>query len=82
MTIGELLEALSPYLASAGAPETVSGIAGIAQIFGVSESTAKRIKASGIINKAISQSGRVIVTDVKLARELYSKATHSTRHNL
>lgn len=48
---------------------------GIASIFGVSISTAKRIKASGIIDKAISQHGRVIVTDVDKALELYRRAT-------
>ena len=42
----------------------------IASIFDVSISTAKRIKASGIIDKAISQHGRVIVTDVDKALEL------------
>lgn len=79
MTLGELVEVLGTMLNVAlksPAPDTVSGLAGIAQIFGVSTSTAKRIKASGIIDQAISQRGRTIVTDVKLARELYHRSTH------
>lgn len=77
MTLGELLDEIRAALGPQ--PETVTGIQGLAQIFGVSESTAKRIKASGVLNKAISQSGRVIVTDVKLARELFSNATHGRK---
>ena len=46
---------------------------------GVSESTAKRIKKSGVISKAISQKGRVIVTDVELARTLYAEACHGRK---
>ena len=71
MTLGELLEAISVVKRST----TVTGLEGIASIFGVSISTAKRIKASGIIDKAISQHGRVIVTDVDKALELYRRAT-------
>jgi hypothetical protein len=46
------------------------GIAGIAQTFNCSMTTANRIKASGKIDRAISQHGRVIVIDVDLALEL------------
>lgn len=59
---------------------SVYGIDGIARIFGVSASTAKRIKASGVIDKAVSQKGRVIVTDVTLARRLWAEHTHGRRH--
>lgn len=74
MTLGELLEAISVARRDRR-PATVAGLEGIASIFGVSISTAKRIKASGIIDKAISQHGRVIVTDVDKALELYRRAT-------
>ena len=50
----------------------VRGIGGIADIFQVSLSTAKRIKASGRIDKAIIQRGRVILTDPELALRLYA----------
>jgi len=78
LTVGELLNILSCETK----PETrkvVKGIAGIAEIFGVSVSTAKRIKTSGVINEAISQSGRIIVTDVEKAQALFHKATHARR---
>lgn len=74
MTLGELLEAISVARRDRR-PTTVIGLEGIASIFGVSISTAKRIKASGIIDKAISQHGRVIVTDIDKALELYRRAT-------
>ena len=48
----------------------VYGIAGIAQLFNCSMTTANRIKASGKINKAISQSGRMITIDAELALQL------------
>lgn len=48
------------------------GIKGIAEIFGCSIPTANRIKASGKIDKAISQIGRCIVIDVEKALELSS----------
>lgn len=48
----------------------VHGIAGIARLFGVARSTANRIKQSGVIDEAISQCGRSIVTDTVRAIEL------------
>lgn len=50
------------------------GIAGIARIFNCSISTANRIKASGKIDKAISQRGRLIVVDVEKAIQLFDSA--------
>lgn len=78
LTVGELMELLdvvktipqeAPKL-----PERrlVYGIAGIAQIFNCSITTANRIKASGRIDKAIMQSGRIIVVDAELALELFN----------
>lgn len=51
----------------------VYGIAGIAQLFNCSMTTANRIKASGKIDKAISQSGRMIAVDAELALQLMKK---------
>jgi hypothetical protein len=48
----------------------VYGIAGIAQLFNCSTTTANRIKKSGVINKAISQCGRMITVDADLALSL------------
>lgn len=81
LTVGELIHIIrtSIEVGLQDVPPTVKGIEGIASIFGVSTSTAKRIKASGVINEAISQSGKVIVTDVKRAKELYHTATHGRK---
>ena len=54
-------------------PRLVYGIKGIAQIFGVSERQARYIKSSGVINKAIKQQGRTIVTDAALALQLFGR---------
>lgn len=51
----------------------VYGIAGIAQLFNCSMTTANRIKASGKIDKAISQTGRMIAVDADLALQLIKK---------
>lgn len=51
----------------------VYGIGGIAQLFNCSKTTANRIKASGIIDKAISQTGRMIAVDADLALQLMKK---------
>ena len=79
LTVGQLMD----LFAKAQAPATqaqpkeekrlVYGIAGIAQIFNCSMTTANRIKASGKINQAISQCGRMITVDADLALELMKK---------
>lgn len=51
----------------------VYGIAGIAQLFNCSKTTANRIKASGKIDAAITQSGRMIAVDADLALQLLNK---------
>lgn len=49
----------------------VYGIAGIAQLFNCSMTTANRIKASGRIDEAITQHGRIIVVDADQALLLF-----------
>lgn len=78
LTVGELMELLETIKTTPQeAPKTpkkqmVYGIAGIAKIFNCSMTTANRIKASGRIDRAIKQHGRIIVVDADLALELYS----------
>ncbi len=48
----------------------VYGIAGIAQLFKCSMTTANRIKQGGVIKAAIAQSGRMITVDADLAVKL------------
>ena len=83
LTRGELIAVLEKMReVTNGATRTVSGLQGLAELFGVSLSTAKRLKASGILDRAISQRGHVIVTDAEMALRLYREATHSTRRKL
>ena len=60
----ESTEAATPQVASKG---NYYGIEGIARVFGCSVPTANRIKKSGILDKAITQIGRKIVVDQRLA---------------
>ena len=82
LTVGEFQEllrtALSPETAGS---EYATGIAGLAKALGVSYSTAKRLKASGVLDKAITQTGKVIITDVAFARQLLTRATHGRHIN-
>ena len=79
LTVGELVdiikETMSTQIASSPMPEQPKrnleyGIAGIARIFNCSISTANRIKASGKIDDAIKQIGRIITIDVDRALQL------------
>lgn len=78
MTAGEFAEVLYSVMKKLSNNEEekvtnkrlVYGIAGIAQLFNCSMTTANRIKASGKIDKAISQTGRMITVDADLALQL------------
>ena len=63
-TVAEALASLRPQ-------NYLKGLEGLMQIFNCSKSTAKRIKKSGAIKKAIRQQGRTFITNVELARQLY-----------
>jgi len=78
LTVGELMELLGQQQSVVvdNTPKEkrfVYGIAGIAQLFNCSMTTANRIKASGKIDRAISQCGRMITVDADLALELMKK---------
>lgn len=70
----ELFEAIDEHLSKATTSNNqkvyVYGINGLAGILGCSRPTAQRIKSSGKIDGAISQSGRTIVVDVDKALQL------------
>lgn len=55
------------------AQKYVYGIAGIAELFNCSKTTANAIKQSGKIDKATRQVGRKIIVDASLALELVGK---------
>ena len=79
LTVGQLMEMLgkTQTVVADNMPtkeeRVYYGIAGIAQIFNCSLTTANRIKASGRIDRAISQYGRTIVVKADLALELMQK---------
>lgn len=50
----------------------VYGLKGLCSLLGCSLSTAARIKKSGVIDAAISQTGKIIVIDADLALDLLS----------
>ncbi len=78
LTVGELVDIIKsaapqPVVTPSPARVYDYGIAGIARTFNCSESTAKRIKASGQYRDAIRQTGRVIIIDVEMARAMAAK---------
>jgi|SRR5574344_2180223 hypothetical protein len=75
----DLIELLKPYLHTlepvlqsdhSELGKFVYGLAGIAQLFGCSMTTANRIKQSGKINGAITQIGNKIIVNADKAIEL------------
>lgn len=79
LTAGELLELLEQgtkpqVLVDTSKPDKphVYGLAGIAELFGCSKTSANRIKQSGVIDEAITQIGNLIVCDAKKALELHT----------
>lgn len=48
----------------------VYGLAGLSKLLGCSQSTAARIKKSGVLDPAIRQTGKIIVVDADLALDL------------
>lgn len=52
-------------------PAIVEGIAGIASLYHCSTATAQRIKNSGRINAAITQVGRKILVNTRVALAIY-----------
>lgn len=89
LTVGQLMDLIARAQAPVKAEESpveertpaeggkrnlVYGIGGIAQLFNCSLTTANRIKASGRIDKAIKQHGRIIVVDADRALELFNQS--------
>lgn len=79
LTVGQLMQLLDKKQAPVEIKEEpdkakrlVYGIAGIAQLFNCSMTTANRIKASGRIDAAITQYGRIIVVDADKALVLFN----------
>lgn len=70
-------ELVNPYVDEYD-KDLVYGLAGIAQIFNCSITTANRIKKSGKIADAIMQDGRIIITSKKRALELFNKNSSAT----
>lgn len=83
LTVGEFLELIGQQQSVSVDNTTkqknlVFGIAGIARLFNCSMTTANRIKASGKIDRAISQNGRTIFVDADLALELLGNHHNKT----
>lgn len=75
LTVGELLDVMKEELSPQQVvikPERkyVYGLAGIADLFKCSRTTASAIKASGRIDKAITQVGRKIIVDAEMALDM------------
>lgn len=58
----------------------VYGLAGLSQLLGCSQSTAARIKKSGVLAPAIHQTGKIIVIDADLALDLIKMKGNRRRY--
>lgn len=52
-------------------PTYVHGLDGLAKLLGVSKRHAQRIKSTGCLDKAISQRGRTIIVNTRMAIQLF-----------
>lgn len=85
LTLGELLDAIEARIRETRKEDAqcesntlkpkrfVYGLKGLQKLFGCSKTTASRIKASGKIDKAITQVGTLIIIDADMALELAGK---------
>ena len=80
LTLGELLDAIEARIREARKEDVqgeekrfVYGLKGLQKLFGCSKTTASRIKASGKIDKAITQVGALIIIDADMALQLAGK---------
>jgi hypothetical protein len=79
LTVGEFLKLQElqneqiKLLFSAKSSKYEYGIKGLAKTLGCSRSKASRIKASGILDEAIFQNGKMIIIDKDKALELFNK---------
>lgn len=77
LTVGQFTELINGLLGRAPEEDRyVYGLQGLADLFDVSLSSAKRIKASGLLDRAIRQQGRTIVVDARLAMSLWFHRKH------
>lgn len=77
VTVGDFLDLIEERVNTKVVVDTtqenkryVYGLAGIAELFNCSKTTANRIKQSGKIDKAITQIGNLIIVDADKAVEL------------
>ena len=88
LSLGELLNALRGVTTQEPEPQPAPqprkameyGIGGIMRIFNCSRTQANRIKQSGIIDGAIRQVGRLIVTDPEKALELWGSVKKKPKY--
>ena len=78
LTVADLYEIIR-HAAQMPRRRTVRGIQGLADLFGVSVRQAQRIKKSGVIDRAVYQKGRTIITDAELAQRLWGESSLSRK---
>ena len=87
LTLGQLLDAVEArvrqVLADGEATQKkqegkryIYGLKGLAQLLGCSKTTASRVKQSGVIDRAITQVGALLIIDADMALELARAASN------
>lgn len=81
LTVGELTDLMRSIILTEIVKEEprkekwlVYGLSGLAELLGCSKKHAHTIKESGVIDKAVSQTGRMIIVDAEKALELIQKS--------
>ena len=81
LTLGQLFEAIDEYLAELSSPSrTIDGVKGLAEYLGCSVRTAQRIKSSGKIDRAVTQSDRTIMINEAELRKILRPKTNNKIH--
>jgi hypothetical protein len=86
MTFGELIDAIKKYqqpttiIQEPKEKWLVYGREGLAELFGCSKKHADTIRNSGVIDKAVSRIGKIIVVDAEKALEL-TRASNPKKYN-
>ena len=63
-------------------PPFVTGIKGVAKVFGISSSTVSRMKAGGVLDEAILQNGKTVIFETYKLLEILRVSNRKTKFNI
>lgn len=63
-------------------PPFVTGIKGVAKVFGISSSTVSKMKAGGVLDEAILQNGKTVIFETYKLLEILRVSNRKTKFNI